>query len=34
VLGPLLQRRALKEFDLDAGAVRLRPSDVVENYER
>ena len=30
----LRQRRALEEFGLDAGAARVRPQDVVEDYEQ
>lgn len=30
----LRQRRALEEFDLDTDTARVRPSDVVENYEQ
>ena len=30
----LRQRRALEEWGLDADAARVRPADVVENYEQ
>jgi hypothetical protein len=30
----LRQRRAMREFNMDPEAARLRPSDVVEHYEQ
>lgn len=30
----LRQRRALREFGQDAGKAKVRPADIVENYEQ